>query len=156
MAIDRRKCLMILELPDTATPEEIRTAYRDLIKVWHPDRFQHDAKLEHRAQEKVKQINIAYDWLATHPETKEPPQAQEVPKSQPPANHPPSTKSDDPVPDKQPQKKGFGCGCLLPGIIMVIIAVSDMSSGVAGWDWHMSLGIGIALLVAGIIVGLRK
>src|SRR5919108_2228422 len=43
-----------------ATPEEVKQAYRDLIMVWHPDRFPADSRLQQMAQEKTKQINIAY------------------------------------------------------------------------------------------------
>jgi preprotein translocase subunit Sec63 len=52
-----------LGLASTATPEEIREAYRDLSKVWHPDRFGHDPKLRAKADERLKAINDAYAKL---------------------------------------------------------------------------------------------
>ena len=44
--------------------QELKTAHRDLAKVWHPDRFAHDPRLQQKAQEKLKEINEAYDQLA--------------------------------------------------------------------------------------------
>ena len=52
-----------LGLTATATPSEIREAYRDLSKVWHPDRFGHDPKLRAKADERLKAINEAYAKL---------------------------------------------------------------------------------------------
>jgi hypothetical protein len=53
----------ILELSPGASDEEVRTAWRDLTKVWHPDRFAHDAELQRKAQEKMKEINSAYEAI---------------------------------------------------------------------------------------------
>jgi DnaJ-like protein len=44
-----------------ASPDEIRQAYRDLAQIWHPDRFSHDVRLRLKAQEKMKEINGAYE-----------------------------------------------------------------------------------------------
>jgi hypothetical protein len=38
----------------------IRQAYRDLVRVWHPDRFQSDPELQRRAQQHLQSINDAY------------------------------------------------------------------------------------------------
>jgi tetratricopeptide (TPR) repeat protein len=53
----------ILGLRPGASPGEIKQAYRDLIKVWHPDRFAHDVRLQQKAQEKTKEINDAYQRI---------------------------------------------------------------------------------------------
>ena len=45
--------------------QELKDAYRDLAKVWHPDRFSHDPRLQQKAQEKLKEINEAYDRLTS-------------------------------------------------------------------------------------------
>ena len=44
---------------------ELKEAYRDLAKVWHPDRFSHDPRLQQKAQEKLKEINEAYERLTS-------------------------------------------------------------------------------------------
>ena len=46
-----------------ATSDEIRLAYRDLVNVWHPDRFGADARLRAKAEEHLKSINAAYHAL---------------------------------------------------------------------------------------------
>jgi hypothetical protein len=59
----------ILGVDSTATPEQLKKAYRKLIKEWHPDRFLHNPRLYNRAQEKLREINKAYDEvqsLITH------------------------------------------------------------------------------------------
>ena len=61
MTGDLADCYRILDLPPDATQEEVKRAYRELAKVWHPDRFTGDPKLQHKAQEKLKQINSAYE-----------------------------------------------------------------------------------------------
>ena len=61
--VDTDKYYDILGLNPEATKEEIKQAYRDLAKVWHPDRFPNDPKLQLKAQEKLKEINEAYSYL---------------------------------------------------------------------------------------------
>jgi len=57
------KCFEILELRPGASPEEIRAAYRDAVAVWHPDRFANNPRLKRKAEEKLKEINEAYEIL---------------------------------------------------------------------------------------------
>jgi curved DNA-binding protein CbpA len=53
----------LLDLKPGATFGEVKQAYRDMVKVWHPDRFAHDQRLQLIAQEKLKEINIAYEHI---------------------------------------------------------------------------------------------
>jgi len=53
----------ILELRIGASKSDIRLAYREMCKVWHPDRFCHDPQLQLRAEKKMKDINKAYGVL---------------------------------------------------------------------------------------------
>ena len=46
-----------------ASPEKVKKAYRTMVKVWHPDRFQSDPSLQELAHEKLKEINEAYRKL---------------------------------------------------------------------------------------------
>ena len=64
-ACDRCSALAVLGLTQTATQTEIKDAYRVMAKVWHPDRFPGDEHLRERAEEKLKEINSAYQLLAT-------------------------------------------------------------------------------------------
>lgn len=63
---DMKRYYEILELEPGASPEEVKRAYRDLAKVWHPDRFSHDPPLQQKAQEKLKEINRAYEKLSSY------------------------------------------------------------------------------------------
>ena len=49
----------LLNIPVTATREEIRAAYRDLARRWHPDRFMAGPERDW-ANEKMADINAAY------------------------------------------------------------------------------------------------
>ncbi|MFL6334201.1 MAG: J domain-containing protein [Pyrinomonadaceae bacterium] len=55
----------LLGVAPGASARELKEAYRDLAKVWHPDRFSHDPRLQQKAQEKLKEINEAYDRLTS-------------------------------------------------------------------------------------------
>jgi curved DNA-binding protein CbpA len=62
---DRCTALNAFGLTRAATRTEIKDAYRVLAKVWHPDRFQNDEQLRSKAEEKLKEINSAYQLLTT-------------------------------------------------------------------------------------------
>lgn len=53
----------ILGLQPGASQMEVKQAYRDLAKMWHPDRFVHDPRLKQEAEEKLKHIIEAYQHL---------------------------------------------------------------------------------------------
>ena len=52
----------VLNIPSTATDEEVKKAYRDLARKYHPDNY-HDNPLADLAQEKMKEINAAYHTI---------------------------------------------------------------------------------------------
>ena len=52
----------ILGVPENATDEEIKKAYRELARKYHPDNY-HDNPLADLAQEKMKEINAAYEQI---------------------------------------------------------------------------------------------
>jgi curved DNA-binding protein CbpA len=61
----RCTALVTFGLSAGATQPEIKDAYRLLAKVWHPDRFEGDEHLKLKAEEKLKEINSAYQLLTT-------------------------------------------------------------------------------------------
>jgi hypothetical protein len=92
--MDIDEALNLLGLSRNATPDQLKQAYRDLVYVWHPDRFGDKPSLREKAEEKLKQINAAYAMLreviptgALHPRpdpqpdppTPRPPEAQSRP-----------------------------------------------------------------------------
>ena len=52
----------VLGVSEHASPEEIRKAYLDLVKKYHPDKYT-DSDLKELANEKLKEVNEAYDIL---------------------------------------------------------------------------------------------
>ena len=64
--MDTRQCLEILELESINSPEELRKAYRRMVKIWHPDRFHGDAHTQQKAEGKLKEINQAYKHLLAY------------------------------------------------------------------------------------------
>jgi hypothetical protein len=57
------EALKILGLTISASEEEIKQAYRDRVKVWHPDRFPNDPRLRAQAQEETRRTIEAYQAL---------------------------------------------------------------------------------------------
>jgi hypothetical protein len=109
---DLTQAFHTLGLQPEATQAEVRQAYRDLVNVWHPDRFAHDERLQKLAQEKLKEINGAQELLKAHffaagtvletPPTTEPP---------PPA----------PEPTAKPRPLWFAVGL---GLLVAVIALA--------------------------------
>jgi len=60
---DLSKAYELLGVKPGVSSTELKAAHRDLAKVWHPDRFVHDPRLQEKAQEKLKEINEAYELL---------------------------------------------------------------------------------------------
>lgn len=56
----------ILEIEYGASLEDIKQAHKDLVMVWHPDRFSGNPRLQQKAQEKLKLVNAAYEKLKTY------------------------------------------------------------------------------------------
>ena len=64
-----QRCLKILELETTCSLQEAKQAYKDLVRVWHPDRFQKNPRLKDKADKKLREINLAYNYLRSHIES---------------------------------------------------------------------------------------
>lgn len=54
----------ILELPKTATFKEVRSAYRRLARIHHPDRHHQSGRAIHEAEESMKLLNAAFAAVA--------------------------------------------------------------------------------------------
>lgn len=54
----------MLEIPITASDEEVKKAYRSMAKKYHPDRVHHlGPEFQKDAQEKFKKVRAAYDQI---------------------------------------------------------------------------------------------
>ena len=84
-----------LDLEPGADLSSVRQSYRQLVKVWHPDRFGSDQKLQTFATDKLKKINCAYESLVSFIENgrkeESPPPPEPKPKTEPSPS--PSAKS---------------------------------------------------------------
>jgi DnaJ-like protein len=63
MTIDPAQAYRLLGLAPGASLEDVKTAYRDLAQVWHPDRFPDNARLREKAEVNLRRINEAYTVL---------------------------------------------------------------------------------------------
>ena len=66
-----REALRLLHLDEGCSRDQLRRAYLDMVKVWHPDRFQTDAKLRAKAERTLQNINDAYALLQGRPPSSE-------------------------------------------------------------------------------------
>ena len=57
------RCIEMLGLKPGASQEEVNQAYRDLVNVWHPDRFADNQRLQKKAEGKLKEINASYEYI---------------------------------------------------------------------------------------------
>jgi hypothetical protein len=110
---DIDRCYKILELEPGASSEELKRAYRDLVKVWHPDRFVDDPQLQQKALEKLKEINEAYARLQSAQPSPQLKTRQPAPHSQRPGTAP----RPDGVGSRGSRARRFGLG---GGILFVL------------------------------------
>lgn len=103
----------ILDLEPGATLSEIKQAYREQAKTWHPDRFPYDHFTRKRCEERMRRINEAYEHLrrfaaeakprpAPAPEPGPPPKPGPPPFRQSPPPPEPEAAAEEPEPWMQP------------------------------------------------------
>src|ERR1017187_4127450 len=75
------KSRTVLGIPRTATVEEMKASYRELMMVWDPDRFGNDEKLRRKAEAQTKEIKLAHDHLTSHMSSESAPDPQGKPET---------------------------------------------------------------------------
>jgi DnaJ-like protein len=63
MSLDPVQAYRLLGLAPGASLDDVKTAYRDLAQVWHPDRFPDNQRLREKALLNLQRINEAYAVL---------------------------------------------------------------------------------------------
>lgn len=63
---DVRRWYANLELPYGASADEVRAAYRRLMRRYHPDRHFQDAEAQRVATELAQALRVAYEGLLAH------------------------------------------------------------------------------------------
>lgn len=79
--MDIRRCFDILELDRDATIDEVKQAYKDLVNIWHPDRFLKNPRLKQRAEERLKEINEAYETVKSFLSSEKPLEPEKAPQA---------------------------------------------------------------------------
>lgn len=139
---DRCASLQMLGLGTYASQEEIESTYHTLVKVWHPDRFPTDPTLRLAAEEKLKEINAAHDFLVSDQSQSASAQAQATPQRPQPSRpfqaDPEIAESDEVEKILRSQKKsvlpaillraGFAIGGLALIALVLLTADSFISS----------------------------
>jgi tetratricopeptide (TPR) repeat protein len=80
-----RSCIA-LGVPPDATRDEVKRAYRDLVRQWHPDRMGADEARRKAAEERLRELNRAYETVTECLES--PPGPQGAPRPANPAYEP--------------------------------------------------------------------
>lgn len=77
----KKQAFQILEVDETASSNEIKQAWKDMVFFWHPDRYQDNERRRRFAEEKTKLINEAFDRIQNgnfdEPLTEEPKPTEE-------------------------------------------------------------------------------
>lgn len=68
--MELEKAYRVLKVEKSAILEEIKNSYRELAKKYHPDLYQNNP-LAYLAEEKLKEVNEAYEVLEDYLENKE-------------------------------------------------------------------------------------
>lgn len=120
-AVTERDALNVLRLQPGCSRDEVRQAYLDLVRVWHPDRFYGDDRLRQKAERAVQELNDAYETLR-RAGTSTPPRPEEPPR----AGTPQTRQPDHRVPNSS---FGLGTGILAGAAVGALVAV-----GLAVWS----------------------
>lgn len=79
---DMAQAFSTLGIGPQSSSEQVRQAYRRLVKLWHPDQYTRNPRQRAEAEARLKTINQAYSiinaYLKTHPDT---PAAEPIRKS---------------------------------------------------------------------------
>ena len=61
----RARAFAILEVAPGVTSDELRSAYRRICRLYHPDRFVNDVEKSRAAHELLAEVNAAYELLTS-------------------------------------------------------------------------------------------
>ena len=56
-----KRCYEILEIRPNASLDVAKQVFRDLVNIWHPDKYGHNPRLMEKAELKMKELNWAWD-----------------------------------------------------------------------------------------------
>lgn len=119
---DLERSYRVLGLEPGASEQEVKEAYRDLTKVWHPDRFSDkDSRLKEKAEARTKELNEAYRNISASgfksPEPEEP-----EPR--------PLDREEEAAPKPQPTLSGWFVKALVVFFLVLVAVV--VAAGIVG------------------------
>jgi curved DNA-binding protein CbpA len=123
------RCYRVLGLEPGTSLEEVKSAYRDLVNVWHPDRFGHNERLRSKAEEQLKEINRAYEYLMAYAGQENALQRQA--ESQEPLQATPPGEQEKREVDLEAKASGRGSG--FRNIVLVISGFMLLAGGILWW-----------------------
>jgi len=99
--MDTAKALEILGLTGNPSPADLKKAYRQQVKIWHPDRYSEGTALKQLAEQNLQDANLAYTFLKQ--------QVPAAPEERRPAANASQGRSDKPPPPPTPPsvRRGF-------------------------------------------------
>lgn len=112
--------LRVLGLDLNANSDDIKDAWRTMLKVWHPDRFHGDETMRRKAEQRTKEINAAYQALEGYNYSPPRPAPQHPPEPRP---QPAPTETKPQLPPKHPLRSALKTvGFLVATTVIVIWA----------------------------------
>jgi len=136
--------LELFDLPDAFAEAQLKQAYHDLVQVWHPDKHAHNERLRQKADEKMKEINQAYEVLQSSlingmfrfERSIAQPGAQ-ASRTGPTGNHQPAPGTHTPAAESAPQDSPHTA------------AASDEPKGLSGNAfWYLLIGVMLLIVIA--------
>ncbi len=95
----KKSYYQVLEVEPSASEEKIKQQYLFLVQAWHPDKFS-NAEQKAMAEEKIKEINIAYDTLKDPSKRAEYDRELQLSKNTKTAQQPPQPAQPRPMPPR--------------------------------------------------------
>lgn len=121
------------------TPEaEVRAAYKDLVAVWHPDRFHNNVRLRQKAEAKLKQLNIAFQTIESAGFPKQPSHAGSQPASE---DTEPVSRPSETTPPKRRTRLAWLCSTIILLIVCLLFCAqhrgkrTDHRQPASSWDY---------------------
>lgn len=64
--MELHQAFQILEIRPDANAAEAKRAYKERVRLWHPDRYSRDSSLRAMAEANMRRINMAYEIVKAH------------------------------------------------------------------------------------------